>query len=133
MRLRKLMFLLWTFSLLLASKIGLRWFPVRWLLSWKQRHITRSAVLPELDERAVRDSVRWAVLTVAAHSPLEFVCFPQCLAACVLLRRQGIDSQLHYGIARKEGKLMTHTWLESGGVIVIGGEVSEAFTELAVY
>jgi len=30
-------------------------------------------------------------------------------------------------------KLITHTWLEAGGEIVIGGEAAEGFSTLAVY
>jgi len=77
--------------------------------------------------------VRHAVLVVARYSPVSLVCFPQCLAASEMLRRRGIASRLHYGVARDGDKLVTHTWLEAGGEIVIGGEVAAEYSTLAVY
>ncbi len=73
------------------------------------------------------------MLVVARHSPVRFVCFPQCLAASALLRSAGIASRLHYGVRRGAGGLETHTWLEAGGEVVIGGEVAGEFTLLEVF
>ncbi len=117
------------FGLLVAAKLALACIPVAKVIGWKQREISR--------ERAANSEwlrrVRHAVLVVARYSPVEFVCFPQCLAASELLRQRGIASRLHYGVARAGDKLVTHTWLEAGGEIVIGGEVAAEYSTLAVY
>jgi hypothetical protein len=118
-----------TFGRLLAAKLALRLMPVAKVIGWKQRELRRVA---PIDMDWVR-RVRHAVLVVARYSPVEFVCFPQCLAASELLRRRGIASRLHYGVARAGDKLVTHTWLEAGGEIVIGGEVAAEYSTLAVY
>jgi len=117
------------FCLLLAAKAALRWLPVKKVIGWKQRPLKRHGDSSE-DEML---RVRHAVLVVARYSPLRFVCFPQCLAASALLRGKGIESRLHYGVARADDKLVTHTWLEAGGQIVIGGEVAADYSTLAVY
>ena len=70
---------------------------------------------------------------MARRSPIEFVCFPRCLAASYLLRLRGVPSRLHYGVAREAGKLVTHTWLESGGEVLVGGEVKAGYATLGVY
>ncbi len=122
-----------TFGLLLAAKIALHLLPVQRVIAWKQRPpAPRAEANPALVRAALR-RVRHAVLVVARYSPIPFVCFPQCLAASALLRRAGIASRLHYGVSRADGKLVTHTWLEAGGEIVIGGEVAAEYSTLAVY
>jgi Transglutaminase-like superfamily len=118
-----------TFCFLLAAKVALRWLPMKKIIGWKQRPLKRRGESSE--EELLR--VRHAVLVVARYSPLRFVCFPQCLAASALLRAEGIESRLHYGVARPDDKLVTHTWLEAGGQIVIGGEVAADYSTLAVY
>jgi hypothetical protein len=114
---------------LAVAKAALAWVPVARVIGWKQRGIKseRAADVTTLRE------VRHAVLVMARYSPVEFVCFPQCLAASEMLRRRGIASRLHYGVARDGNKLVTHTWLEVGGEIVIGGEVAGEYSTLAVY
>jgi len=121
-----------TFWLLLTARIALRLIPVRRIIAWKQRPMPAVEINPALS-RDYRQRVRHAVLVVARYSPVRFVCFPQCLAASALLRARGIASRLHYGVARADGKLVTHTWLEAGGEIVIGGEVAAEYSTLAVY
>lgn len=114
---------------LVVAKAALAWVPVARVIGWKQRGIRRERAM---DVSRLRE-VRHAVLVVARYSPVSFVCFPQCLAAGEMLRRRGIASRLHYGVARDGDKLVTHTWLEAGGEIVIGGEVAGQYSTLAVY
>ncbi len=116
--------------LLAAARLGLRWIPVKKIVAWKQRPLRRLAAGGQVESCA---KVRWAVLTAARYSPVQFVCFPQCLAAAELLRSEGIPTRLHYGVTRGDSGLMTHTWLEAAGRIVIGGEVADAFSTLDVY
>ena len=118
------------FFLMLAARIALRSIPVKRVIAWKQRAL-HGLEAPKPAERCAR--VRWAVLVAARYSPIDFVCFPQCLAAAELLRQAGIPSRLHYGVTREGAKLMTHTWLEAAGQIVIGGEVAEAYSTLDIY
>jgi hypothetical protein len=126
-----------TFWLLLAARVALAWIPVSRIIAWKQRPPRKRDVVQAAASGALtRDQlrrVRHAVKVTARYSPLRFVCFPQCLAASALLRRRGISSRLHYGVARADDKLITHTWLEAGGEIVVGGEVADGFSTLAVY
>lgn len=121
-----------TFCLLLAARLALAWVPVRRVVAWKQRPMRRES-RPAQDLARDLQQVRRAVLVVSRYGPVRFVCFPQCLAASELLRARGIESRLHYGVARADDKLVTHTWLEAGGEVVIGGEVASEFSTLAVY
>ena len=68
---------------------------------------------------------------VTRHSVVEFVCFPQTLAAFLMLRRRGVPSTIVYGVGRSaEGTLIAHTWLEAGDRIVTGGEASAGFAAI---
>ena len=116
---------------LLVARFALRVVPVRRLVAWQQRPV-RERGSAEQRERQ-RRRVRWAVEAVARRSPIVFVCFPQCLAASFLLRVSGVRSRLHYGVAREQGRLATHTWLESGGAVLIGGDAKDGYSTLAVY
>jgi len=111
---------------LVAAKAALAWVPVAKVIGWKRRGLRRESVA---DPESLRN-VRHAVLVMARYSPGSFVCFPQCLAASEMLRRRGIASRLHYGVARDGDKLVTHTWLEAGGEIVIGGEVAGEYSRI---
>ena len=117
------------FVLLLGAKIALAVLPVKRVIGWKRRQVRGAGTGTEAERR----TVRWAVLVAARYSPVELVCFPQCLAASALLAGAGIESRLHYGVRRGERGLETHTWLEAGGEVVIGGEVAEEFSHLEVF
>ena len=118
--------LLEAFGWLAVAKVALAWVPVAKVIGWKQRELAQNRAA---DPSVLRE-VRHAVLVVARYAPFGFVCFPQCLAASEMLRRRGIASRLHYGVARDGDKLVTHTWLEAGGETVIGGEVAGEYSRL---
>lgn len=123
--------LLKAFLFLILAKMALRWVAVKRIVLWKQRALRSGCERGDGADQCAR--VRWAVLTATRYAPIQFVCFPQCLAASELLHQCGVPSRLHYGVRREGAKLRTHTWLEAGGAIVIGGEVADEFSELDVY
>lgn len=75
--------------------------------------------------------VRNAILRSARRMPLRAKCFEQGLAAVWLLRRRGVGTTLHYGMARLDGKFVAHVWVTVGDRGVIGCENCEEFRELA--
>lgn len=84
-------------------------------------------------ERLVRDG-RWAVEAVARRVPWKAVCFQRGLALHVVLRRRGVPSILHYGVAKTTEKgLAAHVWLTADGTTIIGGEEAKAYTCLATF
>jgi hypothetical protein len=53
-------------------------------------------------------------------------CLTQALTTQLLLGRYGHPAALHIGVARSEmGEFQAHAWVESNGVVVIGGSKSE--------
>ncbi len=119
-----------TFVVLVGARMALRVVPVSRILRWQAAPVREAA---DGEQAGQRELVRWAVEVVARRSPMEFVCFPRCLAGSFLLRRRGVASKLHYGVRREDGRLATHTWLESGDEVLVGGDVKDAYATLGVF
>ena len=78
--------------------------------------------------------VRWATEACARHLPWRIVCFQKGLALHKLLRRRGIATCLHYGVAQdRQRGLTAHVWVTHEGEAVIGGEEAAGYTCLASY
>jgi hypothetical protein len=123
---RKLLFE--AFAFLLIARAALALLPVRWIFRWLEQPTQQSsgAPAPEAAER-----VRWAILAAARYGPLQFVCFPQALAAHAMLRRRGILSVMHYGVRRSvDRRLRAHTWLEVDHRMLLGGESAALFAPI---
>lgn len=82
-------------------------------------------------ERQAALDVGWAVTRIAAYFPGSAMCLAQGLAARTMLRRRGIASILHVGVARSEAApFEAHAWLEAAGVEVTGYPVPPHFREI---
>ena len=57
-------------------------------------------------------------------------CLTQVLAAAPLFRRYGHDAQVRLGVARRDGALAAHAWLESGGRAMLGAPAEGEFVPL---
>lgn len=85
---------------------------------------------PEADQQLL-EQVSTAIAIAANNVPWRSDCFPQALAASMLLQRQGIRSTIHFGVAREDDdQLQGHAWLMSGEFVVTGGSELHRFTEL---
>jgi hypothetical protein len=75
--------------------------------------------------------IAWAVRRVSRAVP-GATCLTQALAAQLLLSRRGYASQLRIGVTRaSRERLRAHAWLESDGLILIGGAGIAAYTPLS--
>jgi hypothetical protein len=94
----------------------------------------RGDALPAVEREEQVARVRWAVVACARRLPWRTKCFEQGLAAQSMLRRRGIPSSLHYGLAKREDRqLIAHVWLKSGSLDVVGCENIEDFVEFACF
>jgi hypothetical protein len=81
---------------------------------------------PEFLER-----VGYAVRVAANHVPWRSDCFPQAIAARMLLKRYGHAAIIHFGVERVgDDGLEGHAWLTSGDTIVIGDTDLDRYTEI---
>lgn len=70
---------------------------------------------PRYDLPASRDVAR--LVDGAAHwNPVPARCLARSLVLCYLLRRQNLAAELHIGVARTEGHIAFHAWVEHDGV-----------------
>ena len=114
---------------LILARIAVRFVPFSWIISWANkppRRISRFAIneIPR---------VAWAVESAAVRPWIKALCLPQALAAHAMLRRRGLASQLHLGVARENGFLTAHAWVEIGHDKIVGGAESARYTRLAAF
>jgi len=83
------------------------------------------------DETFLR-KLGWSVDAWGARVPWRALCFERGLAVHRMLRRRGVASVLHYGVARDSaGELLAHVWVTVAGRPVIGGEEAPRFACVA--
>lgn len=120
---------LWAFArawgLLLAADLGLRTFSFARVERWLAPTLS-----PWPDEPAVGRLV-WATEAAARHHLYPMRCLPKALCLRWLLGRHGIDSELRIGVARQDGGLAAHAWVERQGRSVgESSRVEERFAPL---
>jgi hypothetical protein len=90
--------------------VALRLFSSKSCLALFERKVgsrkRRQAVSPQ--------RMAWLVDVADRYAPGKSSCLRQAAALAWLLRRRGITTSLRIGVAREEGKLVAHGWLESG-------------------
>ena len=75
--------------------------------------------------------VGFAVRAAANNVPWRSDCFPQTIAARMLLNRRGYASTIHLGVEKAgEDGIAGHAWLTCGDMIVTGGEDLDRYTEM---
>jgi hypothetical protein len=84
------------------------------------------------DDDLLTRKIVWWVNSAAKRVPWRALCFQRGLAVHVMLRRRGIASFLHYGVAQSDS-LKAHVWVSARGRDVIGGEEAANYTRLATY
>lgn len=115
------------------ASLAIKLLPFRRTAALMQASTRGRSVDPEKRDGMVRQC-RWAIERCADTVPWRAVCFQRGLALQLMLRRRGIGSILHYGVAQDaERGLRAHVWLEVGGGIVLGGEQAPAFARLASF
>jgi hypothetical protein len=112
---------------------------ILWLLPFRTlaRLISQppAASPPGDDEtRALAHRVGWAVRLGARTNPGRTVCFPQGIAAQLMLARRGVAGTLYYGVAKSgDGALEAHVWVRAGALPVVGCGAAPRFTLLTTF
>lgn len=87
----------------------------RWLDRCAARRSTKVSATPPL--------IAWAVKAASRRVPVTQTCLTEALAADVMLRRRGYDSDLRLGVRKRHDHsqhLDGHAWVACGGDVVIG-------------
>ncbi|WP_326525154.1 lasso peptide biosynthesis B2 protein [Sphingomonas sp.] len=118
------------FVWLVAASLVVRFAPFRTIATIARRRVDAR---PPADPGRQVALVGWAVAAAARRARFRAVCIERGLAAQAMLRRRGIATTLHYGVARAGGNLTAHVWVRWGEHDVAGGAEAAGFRELAVF
>lgn len=95
---------------------------------------------PGPSEKGAEASLAWfvgqAIQRTARNVPFRAVCLQQAIAGKMMLRRRGIDSVLHFGVAPASSsgtKIEAHAWLNAGSTRVTGYPVEARFIQVACF
>lgn len=118
---------------LAAASLAIALLPFRRTVELMRVDRPRRSIEPALSG-AVVAKCRWAVHAWSRRVPWRAVCFQRGLALHLMLRRRGIQSTLHYGVAQSEAEgLRAHVWIDVGSRTVLGGAEAPQFTRLASF
>lgn len=107
--------------LLPLTEIGLRLFGFR---RWKElieKFFLPAASLPSLPSDLQRETAlraARAVRSVELHGPTQPNCLERSMTLWWLLRRDGVDGELHIGARKEGGRFEAHAWVELGGQVL---------------
>ncbi len=73
----------------------------------------------------------WLVEVADRYTPGRSSCLRQSAALAWLLRRRGITTNLRIGVAREEGNILAHSWLESGEGKLFGLSETDKYVPLS--
>ena len=115
--------------LLFLIRLSLILFPVHFV---RRFFLRNERVSPE-GSAPFPSEIPWAVSAVSRYLMGNGSCLPRALATMVLLERRGCPAVLQIGVAKGEGQpLRAHAWVESRGIVVMGGAVDGRYLPLAV-
>jgi hypothetical protein len=91
---------------------------------------TSEHITPE--KLQILKGIAWAIQTSVEHLPINLLCFPQSITACLMLKRRHIPSTIYIGVKLDaEGdNFAAHSWLRAGSQIVTGGDIAKEYTVL---
>jgi hypothetical protein len=104
--------------LFLVADAGLLLLPFASLLKLGQRLPLRPP--PTACPLSAIARLAWLVDVAGRYAPGRATCLKQALVLSWLLRRRGVSTTLQIGVARRDGGLAAHAWLERDGEVVFG-------------
>lgn len=72
----------------------------------------------------------WLVEVASRYAPVNVTCLKKALVLSWLLGRRGIATTLRIGVARQQGDLTAHAWLELNGQVILGLPGSNGYAPL---
>ena len=72
----------------------------------------------------------WLVEVAGRYAPVRATCLKEALVLSWLLGRRGGQTELRIGVARQEGRLKAHAWLDYDGQVILGHQEIERYETL---
>lgn len=100
-----------------------------WVLPFRVARRLRWVKTPLLSRISIPERVAWAVAVAGRYVP-KATCLVKALAGQALLARRGHAARLCIGVAKPEGRLEAHAWLEWEGQVLLGGSELDRYAGL---
>ena len=72
----------------------------------------------------------WLVEVAGRYTPVTATCLKKALVLSWLLGRKGTQTEVRIGVAREEGRLKAHAWLDYDGQVIFGHQEFERYETL---
>ena len=72
----------------------------------------------------------WLVEVAGRYTPVTATCLKKALVLFWLLGRRGTQTELRIGVARPQGQLKAHAWLDYQGEVILGHQEHERYEML---
>ena len=105
-------------GLFLLVELALRILPLPRLLALSDRVARKPTVEPALPWVPPLARLAWLVDVAGRYAPAGATCLKRSLVLSWLLARRGIATTLRIGVARRDGGIEAHAWLERDGQVI---------------
>lgn len=114
--------------LLPLTYLGVRVFGLKRYQAMLARTATKNKDLAETDIESVTNKIARVVMLAAYNGLIRANCLQRSLSLWWLLRREGIESELHLGVQKENEQVKGHAWIERHGkVLNDDSDVAERF------
>ena len=66
------------------------------------------------------ERLAWLLAVARRHAPVRVTCLTEALVFARMLHAEGLSAAVRIGVARHEGRLTAHAWVEQSGRILLG-------------
>ncbi len=113
--------LIFCLALQMGIRLGLWLSPYLKIQGLAEKWANKRASRKISTDSTFESRVVWAIMVSSRLVP-RCTCLVRALAAQILFRRGGVQTELRVGIAKdSSGQLKGHAWLEKNGEVLIGG------------
>lgn len=125
-------------ELLLVARAGLWLCAARtglWIVSFQRLHGAVAFLTRKPPKGGGINSLPrlvWAVSAASRYVP-QATCLTKALALHILLKRAGLESSIHFGVAKEGVRFEAHAWVKSQDKIVIGDFESTRYVPIMVW
>lgn len=103
--------------------VALRLLPVIWLLPRRAAASPPTSPLP-------LERIGWLMNVARRYAPVRMTCLKEALVLARMLRAEGVDATVKIGVARHDGHLRAHAWVEHRGQILFGSPDAGTYAPL---
>ncbi len=121
------------FHWLLWSSFALRFIPFKKLTISLGKEMLESSITGEEQNIVEIQNLAKAIERARMFAPWRPKCYPQAIAAKLMLNHRNIPATLYVGVWKKEKEFRAHAWTRSQNIILTGGKVAADYTVLATY